>query len=178
MDDHLSEIKIGEQLPAGGLVYRLVVATFRDRKNKKIPAVRCFTLSESDENKLSVEWEEKTTPEESVARVGASYKKDKSEYKPHDNREIYALEIDFLNSLEVVNSTVYDPIYFEKSQPGCVNNPAHSLVVFSEDFLTKDRALQPEIYLKMRDHAQTRKVEIDMNKVELLVREYRRQGLS
>ena len=100
MDEKEPNIIKGDELPAADRVYRIVVATQRDRKNKAIPATRCFDLNKNDDNKLSVDWEEMTTPEECIARVGTSFRFNKDEYKPYDNREIYALEIDFLNRLK------------------------------------------------------------------------------
>lgn len=121
------------------------------------------------------EWELKTSPEESIARVGASYKPNKTEYKPYENREIYALDISFLCSLTDVDKVIYDPIYFEIPVEGRVNNPAHSLIKFSEAYIDND-ANDPETILKMRDHAAERRIPIDIEKVHELVEGLRRSG--
>lgn len=162
----------GEELPEEDEIYRIALCTDRDRKNKKIPAVRCFSLSPSDKNKLSVDWNIKTSPEESIARVGATYRFNKEEYKPFDNRELYAMEVGFLNDLDDVEKTVYDPIHFPSPEPGKVNNPAHSLIVFTESFAT-DQAKEPETLLKIRDHAKDKKVDVNMEEVAQLVKGYR-----
>jgi len=46
MDAPIPDIKKGEPLPSKDFVIRIVVATDRDKKDKTIPALRCFTLSE------------------------------------------------------------------------------------------------------------------------------------
>lgn len=158
-------INKGESLPDKDRVYRIVVNTERDRKNKRIPAHRCFSLSENDNGKLSVDWEQKTTPEESIARFGASFKYNSKEFKPFKNREIYALEISFLKSLSDIDDVIYDPISSSMDIKARVNNPAHSLIVFNDLFPTHD----PETYIKLRDHAKNNKIEVDIQKVGDLV---------
>lgn len=90
MDEKSFALKKGDRLPLGDRIFRVVLSTERDRKNKNVPALRCFSLTPADKGCLSVDWERKTTPEESVARFGATYKMNKEEYKPYDNREIFA----------------------------------------------------------------------------------------
>lgn len=171
MDEELSVfIKGGEQLPDTDKVYRIVLVTNRDRKNRNIPSIGCFSLAPTDEGSLSVDWERKTSPEESIARFGASYKLYTKEYKPYENREIYALDVSFLCSLTDVDKVIYDPIYFPKPIKGRVNNPAHSLVKFSEIF-TKNN--DPETILKIRNHATEKKVPVDIERVHELVKELR-----
>ncbi len=172
MDEELPALKKGDLIPESDRVFRLVENTQRDRENKKIPATRCFSLSPNDGGGLSVDWERKTTPEESVARFGASFKRCKEEYKSYDNREIYAMEVSFLNALEPVEKVVYDPIYYEKPEKGRMNNPAHSLIKFS-DALAHDDYNDPETILKMRAHAIENKMEINLDKVHELVKKYR-----
>lgn len=85
MDEELSVfIKGGDQLPDTDKVYRIVLVTNRDRKNHNIPSIGCFSLAPTDEGSLSVDWERKTSPEESIARFGASYKLYTKEYKPDE----------------------------------------------------------------------------------------------
>ena len=45
MDASISDLKKGDPLPSKDFVIRIVVATERDKKNKQIPAPRCFTFS-------------------------------------------------------------------------------------------------------------------------------------
>jgi len=172
MDEKSPRLKKGDILPDSDQVYRIVLATQRDRKNNQIPSIRCFSLSPADENMLSVDWEKQTTPEESIARTGASYKLDMEIYKTYENRELFALNISFLNSLPEVEKVVYDPICYTITFEGRVNNPAHSLVVFDTKF-ANDRAQEPETLLKIRDHAVNNKVELDWDKVDELVKDYR-----
>ena len=172
MDEKELNLKPGDSLPKLDDVFRLVLATERDRKNKSIPAVRCFTLVPRDENKLSVEWSRKTTPEEAIARFGASYKFDSNEFKPYCNREIYALNVNFLHSFSDIEDVVYDPISIEPPQKGKVSNAAHSLIVFSAAF-AKDQAKEPEVFLKLRNHAKDKKIKVDYKKVDELVEELR-----
>ena len=93
MDEESFILNKGDLLPDCDRVLRIVENTQRDRKNKNIPNVRCFSLSPNDKGCLSVDWERRTTPEEAVARFGASFKYGREEYKSYDNREVYAMEI-------------------------------------------------------------------------------------
>lgn len=95
-----------------------------------------------------------------------------TEYKPYDNREIYALNVGFLKSLSDIDDVMYDPNSYSKPKKGRVNNPAHSLVVFQMAFLD-DQAKEPETLLKIRDHAKDRKIKVDLEKLRSLVVKYR-----
>lgn len=128
-------------------------------------------MSPSDDGKLSVDWEKMTLPEETIARVGASYKLGKEKYKPYENREIYALAVSFLCSLTDVDGVVYDPVRYSPPIKGRVNNPAHSFIKFSDTFTTHNDL---ETILKIRDHAVPQKIPVDMEKVHVLVEELRR----
>lgn len=172
MDEKSFALKKGDRLPLGDRIFRVVLSTERDRKNKNVPALRCFSLTPADKGCLSVDWERKTTPEESVARFGATYKMNKEEYKPYDNREIFALEVSFVSSLSDVEEIIYDPVYVHGRIKGRVANPAHSLIRFTEIF-AKNNFNDPETILKMRDHAAERKITVNDEKVHELVKELR-----
>lgn len=172
MDEKSPELRPGDILPDEDQVYRIVLAKDRDRKNKKVPSVSCFSLNKNDGNKLSVDWEKLTTAEQCIARVGASFKTGTENYKTYDERLLYALDISFLNSLPEVERVVYDPVVQIIPARGRVNNPAHSLLVFNEEF-SNNRALEAEILLKIRDHAANNMVEIDWVHVHELVKTYR-----
>jgi len=146
----------------------VVLESARDKKNKRLPAISSFSLSDNDHGNLSVDWERKTTPEESIARFGASYKFGKKEYKPYENRAIYALDISFLNSLSDVEGVIYDPIFYSQPVKGRVNNPAHSLIRFNLA-LEENGINDPETLLKIRDHAAKQKVSYDLEKVHAMV---------
>lgn len=174
MDEGKSNLTKGENLPLTDWVYRIVLSTWRDRKNKSIPSMRCFDLSSQDDNKLSVDWSAKTTAEESIARVGASYKFDKEEYKPFENREVYGLSVKFLNNLKDIEKTIYDPLIYSPPEKGRPDNLSHSLIVFYSEFLN-DKARRPETLLKIRNHAKDNKVVLDTSEVERLVELLRRK---
>lgn len=163
----LDSSNLGDSLPPEDSVYRIVLVTDRDKKNKEIPAIRCFSLHSSDKGKLSVDWSKKTTPEESIARVGASYKTGTTTYKEYNNRELYGLNIGFLKSLEKIEDVVYDPIKVQPRISGKPDNQAHSLVIFNDEN-------DPEVLEKIRDHAKYNKVLFDMKKVEELVNALRK----
>lgn len=167
-------IKAGAPIPNTDDVYRTVLVTQRDRKNKAIPAVSCFSLSPNDKNMLSVDWDRKTTPEECVARVGATFKMGKEIYKPYENREIYALNVNFIKSLSDIDDVIFDPIFLSKPIKGRVNNPAHSLVVFKMGFL-EDQSKEPETLVKIRDHAKDRRKDVNMEIVRGLVIKHRKR---
>lgn len=168
MDEKSLNLNKGNSLPDTERVYRIVLVTQRDRKNKQVPSTSCFSLSNQDENLLSVDWEKKTTPEQSVARFGASYKFGKEEYKSYVNREIYRLDVSFLRSLPQVDDVFHDPIFHDVPLKGRVDNPAHSLVEFN-------KKNDPELLLKIRDHAAENRIEVNFDEVHELVDELKRQ---
>ncbi|MBK5214508.1 MAG: hypothetical protein JJE55_12705 [Flavobacteriaceae bacterium] len=168
MDEKQLSLRPGDSLPKKDDVYRIALVTDRDKKNNLIPAVRCFSLSPQDKNQLSVDWNEKTTAEESVARFGATYKYKSTDFKPYVNREIYAIHIGFLHSFSDIDDVIFDPQIVDPPEKGKVSNPAHSLIIFSAA-LANDQAAEPEVLLKIRDHAKDKKIEMDWNEVDRLV---------
>lgn len=170
MDEKLPRIKAGDSLPDKGRIYRYGIITERDKANNKIP-VSFFTLNPKDKGELSVDWEEKTTPEETIARIGATYKYESSEYKDYEARDIYALEIDFLRTNREISSICYSPSVYKKEK-GRISNPSHSLIAFEISFLTENK---PAIYTLMRDHAKDKKINVDMKKAAELVDLYREE---
>jgi hypothetical protein len=146
-------------------VYRIALTTDRDRKNKAIPAIRNFSLNPNDNGNLSVDWDKLTTPEDSIARIGAQFKFNSSEFKEFENRELYALNVEKVRSIEGINDVVHDPI--SESLPGIPKNEAHSLICCSSN-----EELHPEIFLKLRDTAKDNLVVVNMDivreKVEVL----------
>jgi hypothetical protein len=173
MDVKQFDLSSGEPLPADDRVFRIVIKDWREKSDKLTPLPKCFSLSSEDKKHgygLSVDWERKTTPEESIARVGCSYKKDSQEYKGYENRELYAIEVGFLKSLESVRDVLYDPIIHEKPEKGNPENPAHSQAFFNPEVLEKDEA---EIYIKIRNHAKDKRILVSMESVNDLVDKYR-----
>ena len=171
MDENLSFIEPGEPLPYEDDVWRIALSTSRDKKNKQEPGISNFSLNSSDFGKLSVEWASMSTPEESVARFGATYKSGTEDFKDYRTRELYALNVGFLRSLEPVEDVLYNPIMVRPVLKGRPDNPAHSLVIIKSNFAQDE----PELYKKMRDHAKGRKVEVNAEEVEQLVAIYRKQ---
>lgn len=169
MDEKLPGLNKGDSLPAGEEVFRIVLVSERDKKNKRIPAYRCFSLNEKDQNRLSVDFKPLTNPEECLSRVGCTFKSRKQEFKNFRDREIYSLEIDFLRAFDVITDLIYDPAYYSNPERGLVNNPAHSLIIFSPSY----SELEPEIFVKIRDHAISRKETVDMEKVADMVEKCR-----
>ncbi len=169
MDEGAPHLNKGDSLPEGNKVFRLVLTSQRDRKNKRIPAIRCFSLSQRDQSRLSVDFKPFTSAEECLSRVGCSYKTGTNEFKSFSDREIYSLETTFLHSLESVTDITYDPIFYEILQKGFANNPAHSLIIFSSNY----DETEPEIFVKLRDHAVSRKVDVNMVKVAEMVEKCR-----
>ena len=168
----------GISLPEADTVWRIVPVTERDRKNKAIPAVRCFQLKPSDANMLSVDWSRKTTPEECLARVGATHKTKATtqapdEYKDWAKFEIFPLSVQFVKDLGLVNDVVYDPIYSRPKQAGRPDNPAHSLIVIDGSCSDED---DPMLAKEMRDHAsENSSTAFNTSKVEALIAAYRGQ---
>ncbi len=172
MDEKSPNVRKGDILPESDQVYRHVLISQRDRRNNNVPSVSCFSLSPHDKNKLSVDWEQLTTPEECVARIGASFRVGHEEYKQYKNREVYALDISFLNSLSDIECVIYDPIKFSTKEKGKIDNPSHSLIVFFEGFLN-NKIKEPETLIKMRDHAANKKAILNWSKIEELIELYR-----
>ena len=158
------------KLPDSSYTWRIAEISRRDRQNKAIPALSVFSFSANDNSMLSVDWEEKTTPENTIARVGMTYKTGTNIFKSYDNREIYSLSVSYLQTLrEYISCVKHDPIFFEHEQIGKPNNPAHSLIC-CEAISDFD---MPEFLTKLRDHAKDNRVPVDMNTVHQLVQQYR-----
>ncbi len=173
MDVEISNITSGKSLPDPDDVYRKTPIDWKEKKDKFTPSLRGFTLSEADKQEgygLSVDWSAGTTPEESIARVGASYKTGTQKFKEYKNWDLYALNIGFLKSLESIIDVIYDPFISEIPIKGKPNNISHSLVNFNKHELEKNEA---EVYVKIRSHATDRKIQINMTKVGQLVELYR-----
>jgi hypothetical protein len=168
MDESKPDLKPGDSLPEEDSVYRRVLITERDRKNKKIPSVGCFSLKPADNMKLSVDWNKMTTPEQAIARIGSEFRFGKSEFKNWRDWELYGMEVEFLLNLPPVSSVFYDPIVNSIHKEGQPNNPAHSLVVFQDNPIEDE----PEIILMIRDHAKDRSVPYEKEIVRRLVEEY------
>lgn len=173
MDETVPDLKSGDKLPKEDEVYRIVEDSRRDKQNKFIPSQSCFSLNpRKDGYGLSTDWNRKTTPEESVARVGATYRYTKDgdvQFKPYRNREIYALKISFLESMLEIDQVIYNPILNNPTIPGSPNNPSHSLIIHKTENFEKN---EPILIIKLRNHAKDRKVNVNMNEVEKLVEAY------
>lgn len=151
--------------------YRLAVASARDRRNKAIPAVRNFALTKNDNGKLSVDCSCFTSPEECVARVGASIKGD-GNYKNHLDREVYSIGAEFIAESEQILGVIYDPTIVDPPQKGKPQNFSHCLLSLAVNDLSE---LEPEICLKLREHAKERRVSHDLAVTNSLVSTLRSQ---
>lgn len=158
-------------LPNEDDVYRLVQVSVRDKKNNSVPAIRCFAPHSNDNGMLSVDWDNYTTPEESLARFGGTHKHGTTNFKDHRQWEIYSMNVEFLKLLDsIIDDVTHDPIENTPPTIGMPNNPAHSLVNFSGNNPEEDA---PEIMLLLRNHAKDRNVKLNMEEVEALVLAYR-----
>lgn len=162
-----------QQIPLEDRVFRIVVNTQRARDNKRIPSTSCFSLTKADklgDYSLSVDWERKTTAEECIARVGCSYKNGTTTFKDYRNREIYALDVSFLSNLTEVEKVISTPIFHNPVLFGRPNNPAHASVFFRQRDYDQH---EPELLLKIREHAKNNLVPFNMNEVEMMITNYR-----
>jgi hypothetical protein len=174
MDVRKFGLEIGKPLPYNSRVFRIVLSDQRDKHDKSIPSISCFSLSPEDKEdgfRLSVDCDCGNTPELTIARVGSAYKKGTTTYKDYKKREIYALDVDFLTTLDAVNAVIYDPIYYFETIKGKVDNPAHSLITFNQEQFDK---IEAEVYLKLRNHAKDKKQIINMTEVDKLVEDFKK----
>lgn len=158
------------RIPNTDNVWRIAEISRRDKANKAIPSIKVFSFSQYDDGKLSVDWNKLTTPEQTIARVGMSYKKDTTIFKEYNTREIYALNVSFLNDLgDYIKEVTHDPVFNNPEIIGTPNNPAHSLICCNNisDFD------MPEFLTKLRDHAKNQLVGVNMEEVNRLVSTYR-----
>jgi len=146
-----------------------------EKEDRYTPTIYFFDLSQTDKNtgySLSVDWDKKTTPEESIIRIGCSYKtKPDFEFKNYKNRVIYALEIAFIDSLDWISKIEYSPTIHTKEILGHPNNKAHSLVFYDKAEYAQNR---PALLTELRNHAKDKKIEFDMTKVEVFVEKCRK----
>jgi len=126
MDGKQSKIQPSESLPLTDRIYRHGLNDWVEKKgDENIPKFIFFELTELDKKtgyRLSVDWELKTTPEETIARIGGSYKTNTTQFKEYKNRIIFALDIKFLNSLDFVIDVNYNPIVHPVRKLGSPNN--------------------------------------------------------
>lgn len=169
-----SELNLGDgQIPFHDRVFRIALNSQRARDNKLIPSTSCFSLNNSDKENdysLSVDWEKMTTAEDCIIRVGCSFKRETGIFKDYRTREIYALDVSFLTALSQVEKVISTPLINNPPIFGRPDNPAHSSICFKR--LAYDEA-EPELILKIRDHAKDKIVEFDMTEVEKKVEGYR-----
>ena len=152
-------------------VYRLAHVTMRDRQNKSIPAIRCFTPSPLDQYKLSVDHAEKTSPENSLSRVGATLKQNGT-YKNIKEFEIYNLNVAAIKDIPGIIDVFADPINNNPEIIGKPNNLSHALIHISE---TAEED-EPEIYSKLRQIADL--VNVDYDRAMLLSNEIKSNWLK
>jgi len=120
---------------------------------------------------IIVDYEPLTTPEESLARYGATYQGIINQFKNPHSYSIYSLNIGFLRSFSCITDIYLSPTVVDPPMKGFPNNPSHSLAEFTEISLEDE----PMVFTKIQQHAIQRKVNPDIDKVRVLVREYRAQ---
>lgn len=176
MDGNKLETKKGDPLPLRDRIFRHGLSDWTKLENGEyVPKFRFFELSNPDKEtgySLSVDWESKTTPEETIIRIGCTYKGDSNQFKNYDNRVIYALEIDFLISMDEIINVIYDPISHIPPKQGTPDNPAHTLIVFDKEKY-EDPQNRPAILTELRNHAKDKKIEFNMKSVHKAVKECR-----
>lgn len=173
MDGEQLEIKKGEPLPLKDKIFRHGLIDWQEQQDDKyVPKLRFFELNTADKEtgyNLSVDWETKTTPEETIIRIGCTYKSGTDKFKNYENRVIYALEIDFLNKMDEIINIIYDPILHLPLKKGLPDNPSHSLVGFDKDKY-EDPQNRPAILTELRNHAKDKKIVFDKNAINKAVK--------
>lgn len=176
MDGKQLEIKKGEILPLKDRIFRHGMADWQELQDAKyVPKFRFFELSTADKEtgySLSVDWESKTTPEDTIIRIGCTYKTGTDKFKNYENRVIYALEINFLSNMDEIINIIYDPILHLEPKKGLPDNPSHTLVRFDKDKYD-DPQNRPAILTELRNHAKDKKIIFDIKFVNKAVKEYR-----
>lgn len=178
MDGGQPEIQSGDKIPLEDRVLRHGLDEWKNFEDGKyIPTFKFFDLSTDDIKSgynLSVDWDQKTNPEEIIIRIGCTFHPKKNgQFKNYGNRVIYALEVNFLNNIEKVLNVIYDPISNIVEERGKPNNPSHTLVSF--DFTDEEQYKQdrPAILTELRYHAMDKKVHFDIDIVHAAVNKYR-----
>ena len=160
-------------LPGEHNVYRLVFEADRPKRNGGKPNPSAFLPSKHDDLKMSVDYDQLTTPEETLARCGATHHPTKApEFKDHTKRTIFSLNIGFLDQLSCVQDVYPSPVNLQPCPVGRPNNPSHSSAEFNKVPTPED---EPEILSQIQDHVNGREIFPDSDRVEVLVTEYRSQ---
>jgi len=146
-------------------VYRIAVVTDRDSLNRQIPAIRCFALVKNDNGNLSVDWDQYTSPNESVARIGAQLTIDLKKYKNYTNREVYGLNCGLVRKIDGISDIKHNPLQKNERIP---ENLAHSHIC-----CVKDEENQPELFLHLREIAKNNRKELCFSTISKLVEELR-----
>lgn len=149
-------------------VYRFVQIEARDRRHKAYPAEREFEPKPADKRKLSVDAASITTPEDSLARLGGTYRKGCQVFKDYTKWELYSLNVGIIKLMDKSIDVIDDPIIVNPPEKGRPSNPAHSLI----DLSSISEFDLPEIILKLRNHAKDYQVAINMTRVDEMVKEY------
>lgn len=158
MDEENVELKSGDSLSEESITFRMVHKNLRDENFE--PYISAFKPTKKDDNKLSVDYQELTTPEDSIGRFGAT-KKINGNFKNIDDFSIYSLETSFLINLpnNFISKVEYNPIHNDPLIDGVPNNKSHSLAHFIESHTD-----EPELLAKLWEHGKTRFIKFDRNK--------------
>lgn len=157
-----------DKIPDSDNTYRLVHINYI-RGNKAL--IHAFSHHPGDNYKLSVDWDRLTTPEESLARFGATYNT-KQVFKDFRSYRIFILNTGYVKVIPGIVDVYYDPIENTPVPIGKPNNPAHSLI----DCDLSNPENEPELYQKLADHASLEE-NVDDLKVESITFEIKSQWI-
>jgi len=114
-----------EQIPDADSVYRFVAISQMEDPSAKRPNLSMFAPRQGEDG-LSVDWSARTTPEETLIRVGRTYKFGTTLFKNPREFEVYGLPVGAVRGMGLTVS--HNPILHEPEEPGKPNNPAHALI--------------------------------------------------
>lgn len=153
-------------------IYRLVHEAKRPKRNNRRPVADAFVPTLNDNLKMSVDSESLTTPEETLARWGATYTFDKKGFKDHTKWSIFSLNVGFLINFPCIKDIYPDPLKFDPPVKGFPDNPAHTLSEFDNYPSLED---EPEYLSQVEEHVSDREICPDMEVATELVIKYRQQ---
>jgi hypothetical protein len=144
-----------EPIPDTTAVYRMV-PSHMVKKGSRIPSESMFM---PDADGLSVDWDKYATPEESLIRVGLTFRFNTQEFKDPTCFLVFKLKVGQTRQMEGVSQILHSPVFHaEPPLIGQPNNRSHSSIFGTDE----------EVRLKLRDAAT--EVAVDMEVIEEAVR--------
>ena len=137
-----------EEIPDKDFVYRRIpTGHLIGDKPRRFPSPSHFKFIGDG---LSVNWDKYISVNENIILIGITYKKDMDEFMDYTPYHIFKFNVGKVKLIAEEIEIKHNPVFHKEipSPPGCPNNKAHSLVIYSDD---------EEIRLKLSEYCSSEK---------------------